>query len=103
MFGRALHSKSIAALHTVASLTLFKRGLFRVAHVTNEKGPVKGPPFLNFVTLSYNDETQYNCALSKKTQKYVNHDRHPMSSIDISIFSPEISNFYYIKKCRYSL
>ena len=29
----------------------------------------------------------------KKTQKYMNHVTHPMSSTDISIYSPEISKF----------
>ena len=28
---------------------------------------------------------------------------HPLNSVDISIFSPEISNFCYIKKYRYRL
>ena len=40
---------------------------------------------------------------SKKFKKYINHVTHPMSSEDSSIFSPEISNFCYIKKYRYRL
>ena len=39
----------------------------------------------------------------KKIQKYMNHVTHPLSSADISIFSPEISKFCYIKKYRYRL
>ena len=31
----------------------------------------------------------------------MNHVTHPLSSADISIFSPEISKFCYIKKYRY--
>ena len=33
----------------------------------------------------------------------MNHVTHPLSSADISIFSPEISKFCYIKKYRYRL
>ena len=36
----------------------------------------------------------------KKIQKYINHVTHPLSSADISIFSPEITRFCYIKKYR---
>ena len=39
----------------------------------------------------------------KKIQKYMNHVTQPLSSADISIFSPEISKFCYIKKYRYRL
>ena len=31
----------------------------------------------------------------------MNHVKHPLSSADISIFSPEIGKFCYTKKCRY--
>ena len=34
---------------------------------------------------------------TNKNKKYMNHVTHPLTSADISIFSPEISNFYYIK------
>ena len=33
----------------------------------------------------------------------MNHVTHPSSSADISIFSPEMTNFFYIKKHRYRL
>ena len=39
----------------------------------------------------------------KKKKKYTNHVTHPQTSADISIFSMEISKFYYIKKYRYRL
>ena len=39
----------------------------------------------------------------KKSKKYMNHVTHPLSSADISIFLPEVSNFCYIKKYRYRL
>ena len=38
-----------------------------------------------------------------RPKKYTNHVTHPLSSADISIFSPEISKFCYIKKYRYRL
>ena len=37
----------------------------------------------------------------KKIEK--NHVTNPLSSANISVFSPEISKFRYIKKYRYSL
>ena len=37
----------------------------------------------------------------KKIQKDMNHVTHPLSSPGISIFSPEIGRFCYIKKYRY--
>ena len=39
----------------------------------------------------------------RRSKKYMNQVTHPLSSPDISIFSPEISKFRYIKKYRYSL
>ena len=50
--------------------------------------------------ISYNDETWHSYTLSKEDPKNV---KHPLSSAGISIFSPEISNFCYIKKYRYRL
>ena len=42
-------------------------------------------------------------ALPKADPKNINYATHPLSSADVSIFSPEISNFCYIKKYRYRL
>ena len=39
----------------------------------------------------------------KRFKKHVNHVIHPLRSADISISSPEISKFCYIKKYRYRL
>ena len=36
-------------------------------------------------------------------KKYMNHVTHRLSSADISIFSPEIREVCYIKKCSYRL
>ena len=38
--------------------------------------------------------------LKKITYLFINCVTYLLSSADISIFSPEISNFYYFKKCR---
>ena len=38
-----------------------------------------------------------------KSKKYMNHVTHPLGSADISIFSPKITKFCYIKKYRYRL
>ena len=39
----------------------------------------------------------------RRSKKHMNHLTNPLSSADISIFSPEISKFCYIKKYRYRL
>ena len=39
----------------------------------------------------------------RRCKKYMNHVTHLLSSAEISIFSPEISKFCYIKKDRYRL
>ena len=39
----------------------------------------------------------------KKIKKYMNHVTHLLTYADISIFSPEINKFSYIKKYRYRL
>ena len=44
--------------------------------------------------------TQLNPTL-RRSRKYINHVTSTISSADISIFSPEISNFCYTKKYRY--
>ena len=36
--------------------------------------------------------------LERRFKKYMNHVTHPLSSADISIFSPEINKFCYFKK-----
>ena len=51
--------------------------------------------------MSYNDETWHTYTISKEDPKYINHVTHPLISADISIFSPEISNFCYTKKEKY--
>ena len=39
----------------------------------------------------------------RRSKTYMNHVTQPLSSADISIFSPEISKFRYFKKYRYRL
>ena len=39
--------------------------------------------------------------LPKEDKKHINYVTHSLISADISIFSPEISNFFYIKKYGY--
>ena len=41
--------------------------------------------------------------LTKILKNYELRDTHTLRSADISIFSPEISKFWYMKKCRYRL
>ena len=53
--------------------------------------------------ISYNDETWQLYLTQRRSTKYTNQLTHHLSSADISIFSPEISKFCYIKKYRYRL
>ena len=63
-----------------------------------DAGVKKAPHPYNLSRISYNDETWHNYLLPKEdSKKHINHVTHPLSSADISIFSPEISNFCYIK------
>ena len=74
-------------------LTLFRMGFFGAVHGWGgDLSHVSTMMKLGRVT-SY----------PRKTQKYINHVTHHLSSVGVSIFSPEISKFYYIKKCRYRL
>ena len=52
---------------------------------------------------SYNDESCHSYTLPKEVHNYINHVTHPLSSVPISTFSPEINNFCYIKKYKYRL
>ena len=63
----------------------------------------KKPPSLKSVNISYNDETWQLYLTSRRSKKNMNLVTHTLSSADISIFSPEISKFCYIKKYRYRL
>ena len=82
-------------------LTLFRMGFFGAAHGC---GGQKAPPSLKSVThilQSWNLAQLY--LTQRRSKKYINHVTHPLISPDISIFSPEISKFCYIKKYRYRL
>ena len=83
-------------------LSLFRMSIFRAAHGW---GRAKRPsPSLKSVThiLQWWNLAQLYLT-QRRSKKYMNHVTHPLSSADISIFSPEISKFCYIKKCRYRL
>ena len=72
-------------------------GLFGAAHEWGEGG--KKAPFPKSchtypTMMNLDTATPY----LKKTQKYINHVTHPLSSADINIFSSEISNFCYIHR-----
>ena len=80
-------------------LTLFRIGLFKAAYGW---GRQKGFPSVKAVThiLELWNLAQLHLTQRRLT-KYVNHVIHPLSSADISIFSPEISKLRYIKIYRY--
>ena len=64
----------------------------------------KAPPPLKTVThiLQWLNLAQLYLT-KRRSRKYMNRVPHPLNSAEISIFSPEISRFYYIKKYRYRL
>ena len=62
----------------------------------------KGPLFLKLFTHTLQWWNFAHLYLNqRRSKKSINHVTHPISSADISIFSPEIDKFCYIKKCRY--
>ena len=66
--------------------------------------PIQDGTFRGCSRISCNDETWHSYTLLKEdAKKYINHVTQPISSADISILSPEISNFCYIKKYGYKL
>ena len=78
---------------------------FGAAHGSGgEGGGAKRPPFLKSVAhiLQWWNLAQLYLT-QRRSKKYMNHVTHPLSSADISIFSPEINKFCYIKKYRYRL
>ena len=82
-------------------LTLFRMGFFGAAHGW---GVAKRPPSLKSVThiIQWWNLAQLYLT-QRRSQKYMNHVTHLLSSADISTFSPEISKFCYIKRYRYGL
>ena len=77
-------------------------GLFRGC--SRMGGSQKGPTSLKSVT---HIPQWWNLAqlylTQRRSKNYMNHVTHHLSSADISIFSPEISKFCYIKKYIYRL
>ena len=76
-------------------------GLFRGC--SRMRGP-KSPPSLKSGTdiLQWWNLAQLYLT-QRRSEKHMNHLTHPLSSADISIFSPEINKFCYVKKYRYRL
>ena len=83
-------------------LTLFRMGFFGAAH-----GLGGSPPSLkSYTCMCHTYPTMMKLytvrPYQKKSKKYINHMTHPLSSADITIFSPEICKFLSIKKYRYN-
>ena len=91
----------VASIRCAALLILFWMVFF--GGLLMEGSAQKGPPSLKYVThiLQWLNLTSYT--LPKEDPKNMNHLIHPSSSVDISIFSLEISKFCYIKKYGYRL
>ena len=79
-------------------LTLFRMGFFGAAHGWGGRG-AKRPPSLKPFTHILQLWNLAHLYLTQRTaKKYMNHATHSLSSADISIFSPRMSKFCYIKK-----
>ena len=81
-------------------LILFRMGFFGTAHEWGVK-KAPHPKICHTYPTLMKLGTVVPCL--KKIQKYINHVAHLLSSADISIFSPKISNFCYIRKYSYRL
>ena len=95
-------------LHFLVNLFTFinpiQDGLFGAAHRWEGGAGQKGPSSLKSVThsLQWWNLAQLYITYGK-SKKYINHVTLHLISADISIFSPEISKFFCIKKHRYRL
>ena len=85
---------------TLLGLTLFRMGIFGTTHGWGVEQ--KATPSLKSVTriLQWWNLTQLYLTY-RRSKNYMNHVTHLLSSGDTSIFLPEISRCYYIKKYRY--
>ena len=82
-------------------LALFRMDLFGATHGW---GRGKKEPSLKSVTRILPWWNLAQLYLTKRwSKKHINHVTHSLSFADVSIFSPEISNFCCIKKCRFRL
>ena len=83
------------------ALILFRMGFFRAAHGWGR--PKRSP--LPKIRHTYPTMMKVGTVIPypKKIQKMYEPRDKPLISADISIFSPEISKFCYIKKYRYRL
>ena len=77
-------------------LTLFRMGIFWGTHGWGVGGGGGGKVPLLKICHTY--PTMINQSYIKK---YINHVIHALIFADVSIFSPRISKFCYIKKYRY--
>ena len=75
-------------------------GVFRAAHGWSGGKKIRLPKICHTypITMKLGTVIRY----LKKIQRLLNHMTHPLSSADISAFLPEISQFWYIKKYRYT-
>ena len=82
-------------------LSLFRMGFFGAAHGwgATKRSPLPKICHKYAIVMKLGTIIPY----LKMAQKYMNHVTHPVNSADISIFSPEISKFCYIRKYRYRL
>ena len=95
------HSRKIVLVPLVAIINPIKDGPFRDCSQMGECKKALLPKIYNIypTMIKLGTVTPY----PKKIQKCINQITHPLSSADISIFSPENSDFCCIKKHRHKL
>ena len=86
-------------------LTLFRMSFFGAAYGYggSKKAPLPKICHTYPAMMKLGTVIPYIQLYLKNIKHYVNHVTHPLISAEINIFSPEISNFWYIKKYRYRL
>ena len=96
-------SKNVINNIDMYRLTVFRMGFFGAAHVLGGGGGRKALSLKSVTHILQWENLAQLYLTQRRSKKYMNHVTHPLSSADISIFSPEISKFCYIKKYRYRL
>ena len=101
------YSFVILIIFQLLLLTLFSIGIFLAAYGWWWEGGGGGGGqkglHLNLSHISNNYEFWHRYTLPKEESKNIWLTWHPLSSADISIFSPEIRKFCYIREYRYIL
>ena len=91
-------------MEIVLDLTQFSMNLFSASHEWRVGSGAEKPLFSKICHISFRImKLSKVITYLKKIQKNIIHVNYSLSYADITMFSPEISNFCFIKKYRYRL